>query len=55
MSTLDVTWARAARVWWIIAWRSLVACVAGGSLVGLFAGVFKAVTGALLLPDQHFN
>jgi hypothetical protein len=41
---LEVTWGRAARVWWAYFWRNLVA-VAAGSLIGIALG---AILGFIL-------
>jgi hypothetical protein len=44
---LEVTWGRAARVWWAYLWRSLIAVLVG-SLLGALAGVALGfVLGAL--------
>jgi hypothetical protein len=45
--TLAVTWKRAVKVWWSIAWRAFVFCGLGGGLIG---GVLGAVYGFRGLP-----
>jgi len=41
---LEVTWGRAARVWWAYLWRNLIAVV----LTGILGMVFGAILGLLL-------
>jgi hypothetical protein len=42
---LEVTWGRAVKVWWSIAWRTLLVSVLLGFAVGIVFGVFAAAGG----------
>ena len=49
---LEVTWGRAARVWWSYLWRNLIAIVVGGLLGGILGAVLGFVLGAAgVAPD----
>jgi hypothetical protein len=49
---LEITWARAVRVWWALMWRSLLAMPLGAA-VGCFVGAVMGFIGHLLgLPQQ---
>lgn len=46
---LEVTWGRAARVWWAYMWRNLIAIIGVvllGALIGGILGVIMAMAGA---------
>lgn len=45
MEELEVTWLRAAMVWWSIFWRSFVIAVAAATVAGFAIGVVLAATG----------
>jgi hypothetical protein len=42
---LEVTWGRAAKVWWSLAWRTVVVGFLAGGLLGAVLGVVLAVAG----------
>ncbi len=45
MNEIDVTWGRAAKVWWSLVWRTILLSVAAG-FVGGIVGSVGAVLGA---------
>ena len=46
MNEIDVTWGRAAKVWWSLLWRSLLFAGVAGFGVGVIVGVVGAIVGA---------
>ena len=44
--TLEVTWGRAAKVWWSLAWRAVLFGALAGMLSGAIIGAFMGATGA---------
>ena len=44
--SLDVTWGRAARVWWSLIWRGALFGGIGGGLVGFLIGFIMGAAGA---------
>ena len=42
---LDVTWGRAARVWWSLMWRAILFGGLGGTTVGFVLGFFLGFAG----------
>jgi hypothetical protein len=49
---LEVTWPRALRVWWALAWRSFLAIPLAGAL-GCVIGFVMGLLGPLLHVDQR--
>ena len=49
MEELEVTWNRAIRIWWSLAWRGLLFGVIAGAIVGFIVGV---AMGALGRPEE---
>jgi hypothetical protein len=45
---LDVTWTRALKVWWSLAWRGLLFGALAGGLAGFFVGVAGSAAGVQL-------
>jgi hypothetical protein len=45
MPELEVTWQRAARVWWLIVWRALLGGVLLGAVIGFIIGLIGAAMG----------
>ena len=45
MEVLEVTWLRAAMVWWSIFWRSFVIAVGAATVAGFVIGLVLAATG----------
>ncbi len=46
MNEIDVTWGRATKVWWSLAWRSLLLPGVAGFVVGFIIGIVGAIVGA---------
>jgi uncharacterized membrane protein YsdA (DUF1294 family) len=51
MQTMDVTWGRAAKVWWSIIWRSMLVAAALGGILGFLLGM---IFGAMGLAEEMF-
>lgn len=49
---LEVTWGRAAKVWWAYLWRNLIALVVGMILGGVMGFVLGIIMGALGFEAQ---
>lgn len=43
MEELYVTWGRAARIWWSIAWRNTLWCMLSGLVIGVLVGMLTPV------------
>lgn len=46
METLEVTWTRALKVWWSLAWRTLLFSFLAGLVLGLLIGGIGGLAGA---------
>lgn len=52
MEELEVTWGRAARIWWSIAWRSALAAGVVGIAIGVLVGIALGAAGRPDLARQ---
>jgi LytS/YehU family sensor histidine kinase len=52
---LEVSWGRAARVWWSITWRTVVFGMLIGFGIGLVAGVLGAASGTTAATVQAIS
>ncbi len=46
INEIDVTWGRAAKVWWSLLWRSILFAGVAGFVVGVIVGIVGAIAGA---------
>ena len=45
MNELEVTWGKATKIWWSMAWRGVLVGLLGGFIAGLFIGFIGAALG----------